>query len=201
MIAIIPAKGHSDAIPHKNMEDLGGMPLFWHSVRYARAEGVEPIVSTDDPEIKCYAQQRGCRVVNEVVDDSSMINCVRQVFDQVDTQRYAILQPTSPLRHPGLLERMAGMNAPCAFTAQRIKIVGRMGNKMVVQGRRQDASDMLLQFDGSILTGTRQMAEQGCLFAPDAVPVEQRIPYTLQVDHPEDLNIIRQLYEHFHCWK
>lgn len=201
MIAIIPAKGHSDAVPRKNMADLGGMPLFWHSVRYARAEGVEPVVSTDDTEIRDYALERGCRVVDEIVDDSSMVNCVRQVMGQVDADRYALLQPTSPLREPGLMNRMARMSAACVFTAQRIKVVGRLGTRLVVQGRRQDACDILLQFDGSILTGTRFMAEQGILFAPDAVAVEQRPPFTVQIDHSSDLNIARALYEYSNSWK
>lgn len=200
MIAIIPAKGHSDAVFRKNMAKVGGVPLFWHSVRYARAEGVEPIVSTDDPEIKRYALELGCRTIDEIVDDSSMIHCVRQVLDQMDAERYVILQPTSPIRKPGLMDRIMGMPDDCVFTAQRVKVVGRLGNKMVVQGRRQDSDHVLMQFDGSVLTGTRQMAEQGILFSPDAVAVEQRLPFALQVDTQEDLMMIRRLHEYSYCW-
>ena len=47
----------------------------------------------------------------------------------------------------------------------------------------------------------KNMAEQGILFAPDAVAVEQRPPFTVQIDHSSDLNIARALYEYSNSWK
>lgn len=199
-IAIIPAKGHSDAVQCKNLQILGDMPLFWHSVQYARAEGVTPVVSTDDPVIKRYALERGCCVVDERVDESSQANCVRQVMEVVgNARRYVILQPTSPIRRPGLLSEIMTMEASCVYTAQRIKVVGYLDGKMTVQLRRQDASRWLWQYDGAMLTGTRDMAQAGVLFTPDAVKVEQRAPYTMQIDSVHDLTLMRALYDYFHC--
>lgn len=198
-VAIIPAKGHSDAVSRKNLQDLGGMPLYWHSVRYARAEGVEPVVSTDDAEIKRYAQERGCRVVDEIVDDSNMIHCVRQVLDQVDADRYVILQPTSPLRPPGLLGRMTGLEADCAVTVARIKVCGYLDGRWITQARRQDAVHWLHQIDGSVLTGTRAMADAGRLFTAAPAMIEQDMPWSLQVDSWQQLQTIRQIYDHLHC--
>lgn len=199
-IAIVPAKGHSDAVQHKNLQEIGGRPLFWHSVIYARAEGVTPIVSTDDPTIKRYSLERGCAVVDERVDDSSQIHCIRQVLEiATEAQHYVVLQPTSPIRQPGLLSEMVAMDVSCAYTAQRIKIVGRLNDQMEIQTRRQDASLWLWQYDGSMMTGTREMAEASVLFTADALPIEQRSPYTMQIDSIQDLTVVRAIYDHLHC--
>ena len=198
-VAIVPAKGHSDAVQRKNLQDLGGMPLFWHSVRYARAEGVEPVVSTDDPEIKRYAQERGCRVIDEVVDDSSMIHCVRQVLDQVDADRYVILQPTSPLREPGMLGRIVTLGAECAATVSRLKVIGMWQGEWRTSARRQEARDWFHYFDGSILTGSRSLAESGRLFTDAPQIHEQGMPWSLQVDSWQQLHIIRTIYDYMYC--
>lgn len=198
-VAIVPAKGHSDAVPRKNLQDLGGMPLFWHSVRHARAEGVEPVVSTDDREIKRYALDRGCRVVDEIVDDSSMIHCVRQVMDAVDADRYAILQPTSPLREPGLLGRIISLGADCAMTITRIKVHGCLDGRWVNQGRRQEAAHWLEQFDGSVLTGARRMAAAGVLVNDRPEVVEQDMPWSIQVDSWAQLRVVRTIYDYMYC--
>lgn len=198
-VAIIPAKGHSDAVSRKNLQDVGGMPLFWHSVRYARAEGMEVVVSTDDPEIRQYAQERGCRVVDEQVNDSCLIHCVRQVMNQVEAERYVLLQPTSPIREPGLLARIMRMDAECAVTVSKVKIHGYIDDRWLTQSRRQDALHWLWQFDGSVLTGTRAMANAGVIFTAHPTMVEQDMPYTLQVDSWSQLQVIRAIYDRLHC--
>lgn len=126
MIAIVPAKGTSTRVAQKNMQLVNGIPLFWYSVLYARANGIFVVCSTDSPYIKDYCMRRNCCVVDECVDDSTMVNCVRNVLRKVPATRYALLQPTSPIRPPGLLRRILHMDAPCVYTAQRIKMVGHL---------------------------------------------------------------------------
>lgn len=141
---------------------------------------------------------RGCAVINEQVDESSMSHCVRQVMAVMrSAQRYAILQPTSPIRQLRLLIKIIEMEHDCFYTVQRIKIVGNLEGELVVQCRRQDATRWLHQHDGSILTGTRDMAEAGLLFSPDAVAILQQAPYTMQIDSFGDLTLMRGIYDHF----
>lgn len=63
---------------------------------------------------------------------------------------------------------------------------------MIVQGRDQDASLFYLHFDGSILSGTRSMAEHGILFSEDAIPYVCGMPYNLQIDTSEELELVRR---------
>jgi len=63
-IAIIPARGGSKRIPHKNIKVFAGLPIIAHSIRAARKTGVfdRIIVSTDSNEIAEIAGQHGAEV-------------------------------------------------------------------------------------------------------------------------------------------
>ena len=59
-LAIIPARKNSKRLPGKNIKELGGIPLFMHSVNYARANSNiidEIVITTDDPEIMNIAEK------------------------------------------------------------------------------------------------------------------------------------------------
>jgi len=60
-LAIIPARKDSKRLPGKNFKELGGLPLFTHSVNYGRINSEiidEIIISTDDPIIIHIAKKR-----------------------------------------------------------------------------------------------------------------------------------------------
>ena len=64
VLAIIPARGGSKSIPHKNIKLLGGIPLIAYSISIAlKAKTVNRvIVSTDDPKIAKIALKYGAEV-------------------------------------------------------------------------------------------------------------------------------------------
>lgn len=64
MIAVIPARGGSKRIPHKNIKDFNGQPLIAYSIKTALDTGLfsEVIVSTDDQEIAEVAKEYGASV-------------------------------------------------------------------------------------------------------------------------------------------
>lgn len=198
ILAIIPAKKHSVRIPHKNVQLLDGVPLFWHSVMFARREGVPYVVSTDDTAVMEFCKHAGAPVAKEKVDDSNMLNCINSVLSAYpDVMRYVLLQPTSPLRPTGLIRAMMQLGDN-VYTAEKIKIVGHLKRvkrtSLIVQGREQDAQSFLHQYNGSALLGTRKLAEQGILLDPEkAVPFFQKAPYNFQIDTPEDLDTMRSL--------
>jgi len=63
-VAIIPARGGSKRIPHKNIRDFCGKPMLAWSILAAQESGCidRVIVSTDDPAIADVAQQYGADV-------------------------------------------------------------------------------------------------------------------------------------------
>ncbi|KGP76112.1 CMP-N-acetylneuraminic acid synthetase [Desulfosporosinus sp. Tol-M] len=63
-IAIIPARGGSKRIPHKNIKDFCGKPILAYSIEAAIKSGVfdEVMVSTDDEEIAKVAEKYGAKI-------------------------------------------------------------------------------------------------------------------------------------------
>ncbi len=64
VLAVIPARGGSKRIPHKNIKDFLGKPLIAYSIENCLQSGLctDVIVSTDDPEIAAVAQRYGAQV-------------------------------------------------------------------------------------------------------------------------------------------
>lgn len=110
IIAVIPARGGSKGIPHKNIIDLCGKPLISYSI----IEGLKSkyidylMVSTDDEEIAEIAKKHGAdvpfiRPVDLATDTSKTIDVVLHVLGNLKKQGHlydvlVLLQPTQPLR-------------------------------------------------------------------------------------------------------
>jgi len=106
-IALIPARGGSKGIPHKNIALLAGKPLLAHSILPAQeAKTFDGIfVSSDDAHILAAAETYGAATIcrnPHLALDHSPTNPVIQEF--IELQKLdgddviVLLQPTSPLR-------------------------------------------------------------------------------------------------------
>jgi N-acylneuraminate cytidylyltransferase len=110
-MALIPARGGSKSIPHKNIRSFAGYPLIAYSIAAALAsESIERvIVSTDDPQIAAVARQFGAETPflrpDEYAQDHTpdlpvFQHALRWLRDQEDYHPEIVVQlrPTSPLR-------------------------------------------------------------------------------------------------------
>ena len=109
-LVIIPARGGSKGIPHKNIKPLAGIPLIGYAINTARevVDDCDICVSTDDPEIAATAEQLGVKVPflrpAELATDKSgsrevMLHAVNFFKDNgIDYDTIILLQPTSPFR-------------------------------------------------------------------------------------------------------
>lgn len=103
---IIPARGGSKGIPHKNIKDFCGRPLIqWSILQALEVGGIEPYVSTDDRAIAEKALEAGAKII-ERPPELSTDNCplepvLLHASDLIDknVETILLLQPTSPLRH------------------------------------------------------------------------------------------------------
>jgi CMP-N,N'-diacetyllegionaminic acid synthase len=111
VLALIPARGGSKAMPRKNLRLLAGKPLIVHSIEHAlAAERVtRTIVSTDDEEIAEVARAAGAEVpfmrpAELAQDDSPDLGVFRHALlwlDEHDSYRPELivhLRPTQPVR-------------------------------------------------------------------------------------------------------
>ena len=64
LLAVIPARGGSKRIPHKNIKDFLGKPLIAYTIEAAKESGIftDIIVSTDDEAIASVAREYGASV-------------------------------------------------------------------------------------------------------------------------------------------
>ena len=64
MLAVIPARGGSKGVPHKNIRDLDGKPLIAYTIEAAIKSKVfdKIVVSTDSSEIAEIAKRYGAEV-------------------------------------------------------------------------------------------------------------------------------------------
>ncbi len=112
ILALIPARGGSKGVPHKNIRILNNKPLIAHSIQTA-LEAKELfhkiIVSTDDEEIASVAKSHGAEVPflrpGELSNDSvPMIPVIKHAVEFIETQDMItidwvlLLQPTAPFR-------------------------------------------------------------------------------------------------------
>ena len=111
IISIIPARGGSKGISHKNIRHLGGKPLIAYSIMQSLSSQYidKTIVSTDDSEISCISANYGAEVIlrpQELATDNcatepAMLHVLSQLTkDEIVPDYIVLLQPTSPIRRP-----------------------------------------------------------------------------------------------------
>lgn len=118
ILAVIPARGGSKGVPHKNIKQLAGKPLIAWTIEVARQSKyiTTTIVSTDDEEICAVAKEYGAEVPfmrppHLAEDDTPGVAPILQAIEQCPDYDYVVvLQPTSPLRTTedidGAIEKM-----------------------------------------------------------------------------------------------
>lgn len=195
-IAIIPAKSFSKRFPYKNTADFCGRPLYWWSVEAALDAGITPVVYTDNTEIMRQCVAANVKVARrDAQDGEEMEDCVESVLKQEDVDRFVILQPTSPMRVPGLINEgwlsLEKANKESGYTFEKIKPIGHFGNEFSRVGRTENAKTFLKWHDGNIVWCTKKFfQENGTLLTTDSMPIENVYPATLQVDYKRELDAL-----------
>lgn len=111
ILALIPARGGSKGIPHKNIAPLLGRPLIAYSIAAARqAAAIDRVlVSTDDPQIAAVAAELGAEVpflrpAELATDTARGLDVARHALQWLAAQEgyrpdiLVELQPVAPLR-------------------------------------------------------------------------------------------------------
>ena len=110
VLAIIPARGGSRALPRKNIRLLCGKPLVVYTIKAALASKLidRVILSTEDEEIARVSREYGAEVIIRPLelarDDTASLPVYQHATRHLeDVENYhpeviVVLQPTSPLR-------------------------------------------------------------------------------------------------------
>lgn len=110
MLAVIPARGGSKRIPHKNIREFCGKPILAYAVEAALESKLfaRVVVSTDDQEIAAVARDAGAETPfvrsAAIADDQTPVSVVTlDALERMDPrgetyEHVAQLMPTCPLR-------------------------------------------------------------------------------------------------------
>lgn len=207
-IVVIPARGGSKRLPHKNILPLAGKPLIVHSIDYAKSElpDVRIVVSTDDNEIRNVSLSNGCIVINRPQELSgdfvTTADTLKHVSDSIlsqglDYDYMILLQCTNPLRP----ERMLRDAIHAIESSNRESLIGvsslimKLGkiseNKFIpwnyVFGQRSQELEPLYYENGLIYISSKELISEGIIADENAIPFVINHPYAkIDIDTEED---------------
>jgi CMP-N-acetylneuraminic acid synthetase len=113
ILGIIPARGGSKSVPHKNIALLNGKPMIAYTIEAAKKSQrlTEFLVSSENPEIIDVAKQYGApvpfvRPAQLATDEAPTLPVVQHAVREMEALNdltydiIVLLQPTTPLRRP-----------------------------------------------------------------------------------------------------
>lgn len=216
IVAVIPARGGSKRLVGKNLRQLGNRPLLYYSIAVCqRVEAIDRcFVSTDDAEIAAVARAYGAQIIDrpaELATDHSstaevIAHAARHIVAQGDDLSAVVtLQPTNPLRPPGLVTRAidAFWAAECdslvSVSLSKAKL-GRIEDGLfapdyVVGQRSQDLPPRYRENGLIYITRRATLTEHGDLFGGRIHPFVVEAPFDrADIDDADDLIMVEALY-------
>lgn len=215
--ALVPARGGSKSIPHKNLASLGGRPLLDYGINAAMASGVfaRIICSTDDAAIADRAAKLGVEVLwrplHLAEDNTPVTEVALHLLQQPSMTApdvLALIQPTSPFilgtQIRQLVEAVAEdkqalsgqtvYNVPHNYHAWNQRIVRAGYVEFMYAEERSRAYNKQLKpalsvFGNLVVVKPEALLRNEGFFATPSVALEVTWPYNLDVDSPEDLQL------------
>ena len=154
VVAIIPARYHSQRLPAKPLADIGGRPMIQHVYeRAARAKTIDRvIVATDDERIVAAVQRFGGHAVMTpatLQSGTDRIACVAK--DITEAEMVVNVQGDEPLISPEMIDEavdvVAGSDAVMGTLVQKIEVESELFNPSIVK--------VVLRHDGTCLYFSR----------------------------------------------
>ena len=222
ILGIIPARGGSKGIPHKNLALLGGRPLLAYTADAVRESKclTRTIVTTDDQRIAQCAQSLGLEVPfmrpsSLAGDDVPMLPVLQHAVKALETEGFmadvvVLLQPTSPLRRGEhidaavtWLERAGGdsvvsvVEVPNQFNPTSIMRVEEGLLKPFLEGatttRRQDKPRVYARNGPAVLAVKASVLGEGSLYGAQTWPLVMSPADSLDIDTPWDLQLVESV--------
>jgi CMP-N,N'-diacetyllegionaminic acid synthase len=219
VLGVVPARGGSKGIPHKNLASVAGRPLLAYTADAVRASRclTRTIVSTDDEAIADGARQLGLDVPFmrpvALADDVTPMLPVLQHADREMTARgfaagiVVLLQPTSPLRRAEHIDRavtllvetgadsiVSVVEVPHQFNP--VSVMRMDGERLVpfldgeLVTRRQDKPRTWARNGPAVLAVRTDVLRGGSLYGTDVRPLVMTAHDSLDLDTPDDLEWI-----------
>lgn len=218
-IGLIPARGGSKGILHKNIAPCAGKPLLWYTCESALKSSAlaRVVLSTDDAEIGALGEKFGVEVpflrpVKIAGDETPTIAVMQNILKWLDAEKSEIdaivlLQPTSPLRtfrhidEACALFRESRANTVVSVTPiphryhpqSLMQIDGERvlpyQGDRIVPKRRQDLMPLYARNGPAILICSTETLREGLLYGELTFAYVMNDEESTDIDTPSDLII------------
>lgn len=216
ILGLIPARGGSKGIPDKNIRFLAGKPLIHYTIESAlQSEYLDTIAVSSDSEMILDSCKKFSKIeipfirpATFAADESPMIDVVQhalnhykqsgRIYDYV-----CLLQPTSPFRNPGLIDRTISYviqtgaeslitlrkvphqyNPHWTFYIENNTLKTLNGEKTLIT-RRQDLPETWYR-DGKIYVASTDLIREGKLIGETVVGFRNEDEPHVNIDSWED---------------
>jgi CMP-N,N'-diacetyllegionaminic acid synthase len=215
VLGIVPARGGSKGVPHKNLRVLGGQSLLARTAAAVRASRslTRTVLSTDDPEIAAAGHALGLdvpfmRPEELAADDTPMLPVLRHAVETLAREGFqadilVLLQPTSPFRRAEHID--AAVDLLAASGADSVVSVVEVPHQFspvsvltVTDGRvtpyapgplvtrRQDKPRVYARNGPAVLAVRVSVIERGTLYGDDCRPLIMTPADSVDIDDPHD---------------
>jgi N-acylneuraminate cytidylyltransferase len=169
ILGVIPARGGSKGVPRKNIRPICGHPLIAWTIQAARASSAldSYAVSTEDGEIASVAADYGAPVLKrpQALAEDAVISrdVVAHALRELGGDAVVLLQPTSPVRRAGLIDRAVGMYLEGCWDSVATGYGSLVFPPHGTEHRRQDIETVFVN-DGSVICSSSETVLNGSLF-------------------------------------
>ena len=205
--SVLLARGGSKGIPRKNIIDLNGVPLIYHTIKASMESNVsETWVSTDDDEIEDVCRSLGCKTIkrpSEISDDkASSESALLHFADNVDFDVLVFIQPTSPLLLSGDINKGLAMipEYDSVFSAYKQHWIPYWKQDVTPDGwfpekrpRRQEVEERFVE-NGSFYITQKNLLLSNRTRCSGKIGIPEMPFYrSFQIDTYEDLEFMRKI--------
>lgn len=184
------------------------MPLLAWSIQAGKKAKLidRLVVSTDSEEIAEVAKQYGCEVLMRrkelATDEATTISVIRDIAEQIpEAENFIVLQPTSPLRHDGLIDDCIAKYKSGDYTNLatgfwcKYKEFGTHNNL-----RRQDYKGFFYD-DGNVYVLSKKIVMEGNWFGDRIYKFEISKDQNFEIDDEIDFSILEMLLKKYKAGK
>lgn len=214
-IVVIPVRGGSKRLPKKNIKLLGGIPLFVHSIRYAKKHPSlchKIVVTTDDKTIKEIALKEAVTVIDRPKELSGDLIPTKAVLEHVvfeikeEFDNLILLQATNPFRTQELLpkafSKFAEGNYESLITvSENRQKFGKIKNNKFLPfnyyfGQRSQDLEPLFYENGLLYISKISLIKKGKIIGENNFPYIENHPLAkIDIDNQEDFELAEFYYQ------
>jgi N-acylneuraminate cytidylyltransferase len=200
ILGVIPARGGSKGIPRKNIKPICGHPLLAWTIQAAQDAALlgSFAVSTEDDEIAAVAELYGAPVLKRpqplAEDDVLSRDVVAHALRILGGATAVLLQPTSPVRRPGLIDRVVEFFRSGDWDSVSTGYDYWLYPPHGTEHRRQDIDTVFVN-DGSVICSTAETVFNGSLFGLKAGTLVTSREENVDIDDSFDFWLAEKILE------